>query len=125
MSILSDIGEFFEDLWDKFGGFLHDDVKPAFKIFFQQFAGHEGALIFRLAVKYAPQLASGKFGDVSVAMARELIQESAVIAAQDFSITLQQVQSALQVEKVAQNIQTPSDQVLVANVAATEKTIAG
>lgn len=124
MSIFSQIGDIFEDLWENLSKFFHTDVEPAFKLFFQQFASDEGKLIFEKAVKYAPQLITGKFSEVVPLIIKELISESTVIAAQNYEKTVQQVQSALQVAKVASNIATPADQKIAATIAEEEGAIA-
>jgi hypothetical protein len=99
----------FSDLWDNIKHFFSADVEPALKTFLEQFATGEGTIILNAAIAAAPELITGNFAAVSAEVLATVVAQSKTLAAQDAKITLQQVQSALQVAKVAQSIQTPAD----------------
>jgi hypothetical protein len=111
----------FELAWDHIKPVFVEDIEPALKAFLKLFASDEGKLILTTALAAAPALATGNFGAVTASIISTVITGSEKIAAQDAAITLQQVQSALQIAKVSQGIATPKDQDIIANVAATEK----
>lgn len=104
----------FELAWDHIKPVFVEDVAPALKSFLALFASDEGKFILQTALAAAPALLTGNFGAISAAIVSDVIAGSVKIAAQDATITLQQVQSALQIAKVAQNIATPADQAIVA-----------
>jgi hypothetical protein len=119
MSIFKTIGDTFDALWEKVKHIFHDDVEPAVKTFFSDFASAEGKLILTEGIEAAKQLAEGKpFGEVALELVTDLIAKSPAIAAQDAAKTLQQVQGALQIGKAANGIQSASDKELVATVEA-------
>lgn len=117
MSIFNTIGETFNVWWDKIKHIFHDDVEPAVKTFFSDFATEEGKLILVEGIEAAKQLAEGRaFGVVALELVTDLISKSPAIAAQDAAKTLQQVQGALQIGKAANGIQTTSDKQIVTAV---------
>lgn len=107
----------FEQAWEHIKPVVVDELAPSLKSFLLLFSTDEGKFILQTAIAYAPKLLEGPFGAVAAEIASVVIAGSIAIAKQDASITLQQVQSALQIAKVAQNIQTPSDTALAASVA--------
>lgn len=111
MSIFTNL---FANVWTSIKHFIKDDVEPPVKTFLEQFASDEGHLILTTAVAAAPALITGNFGVVVGQVMTTVIGQSANIAAQDITKTLQQVQSALQIAKVAANINTPGDQAIIA-----------
>ena len=111
MSIFTDT---FAKIWTDISGFFKEDVQPELKSFLTQFATDEGHLILTAAIAAAPALLTGNFGVVAAQVVATVVSQSETLAAQDATKTLQQVQSALQVAKVAQNIQTPADVQIVA-----------
>jgi hypothetical protein len=104
----------FTTIWDDIKGFFIADVEPTLKAFLTQFDSEEGRMILSEAIAVAPALISGNFGTVAAQVLKDVISKSEAIAAQDVAVTLNQVQSALQIAKVAAAITTPGDQVLIA-----------
>lgn len=99
----------FKSIWTHISSFFHDDIAPPMEAFLKQFSSDEGHLILTTALTVAPALVTGGFGAIAQEVLGTVISQSAVLAAQDITKTLQQVQSALQIAKVAQNITTPGD----------------
>lgn len=108
----------FEHAWATIKHVFVADVQPEIKSFLLLFATQEGKLILTTAIAVAPGLVTGNFAVVAAGVAATVISQSKVIAKQDFGITLQQVQSALQVAKAAANIQTPGDAPTIAAIQA-------
>lgn len=108
----------FEAIWDHIKPTISDTFIPAIKTFLELFARDEGKLIMSIALEEAPTLSKDGFAAVTSRIIARVVAESPKVAAQDLLITMQQVQSALQVAKVSLNITTPADQNLIASIAA-------
>lgn len=108
----------FEQAWEHIKPVFVEDIAPAIKSFLQLFASTEGKFILETAIAYAPKLIKGSFSAVVEEIIAVVISGSIAIAKQDANTTLQQVQSALQVAKATQGIQTAGDTAIAASVAA-------
>lgn len=107
----------FEVVWDHIKPTISETFIPALKTFLELFARDEGKLIMSVALEEAPNLSRDGFAAVTSRIISRVIAESPKIAAQDLLVTMQQVQSALQVAKVSLNVTTPADQNLIASIA--------
>lgn len=103
----------FATVWDHIKHFFVEDVQPPLMAFLKQFSTDEGHLILSTAIAAAPALLTGNFGAVAADVFAQVVSQSAKLAAQDATTTLQQVQSALQIAKVSGNITSPGDQKIV------------
>lgn len=108
----------FEYAWDHIKPVIADELAPSLKAFLQLFSTDEGKFILQTGLAYAPKLLTEPFGVVAAEVVSVVVAGSVAIAKQDGSITLQQIQSALQIAKVAQNIQTPADTAIISSVSA-------
>lgn len=108
----------FEQAWEHIKPVFVTDIEPVLKAFLHLFASHEGKLILETAIGMAAGIATDGFGAVTGAVIKAVVAQSAVIAAQDAGTTLKQVQSALQIAKVAGNITTSADQTILATATA-------
>jgi hypothetical protein len=115
MSIFTD---FFSSAWSRIKTVFKDDVEPTLEAFLKQFSSDEGHLILTTAIAAAPALATGNFGVIAGQVLSTVVSQSEALAAQDVTKTLQQVQSALQIAKVANNVLTPGDQQIIATATA-------
>lgn len=126
MSIFTDIrddAEYpFEQAWEKVRPIFVTDIEPVLKTSLSLFSSQEGKLILTTAIAYAPKLLSGSFGAVVIEMFSVLVEQSIALAEQNTEQTIQQIQSALQLAKVSQNIMTPGDKDIVATVTNNAKT---
>ena len=113
-TVRNDIEYPFEQLWDEVAPVFQTDVLPELKAFLKLFATDEGKLILTTAMTYVPQILEKGFGVVTAEVIAVLVGQSVVIAKQDAQVTLNQVQSALQIAKVAANITTTADQTIMA-----------
>lgn len=109
----------FEQAWEHIKPVFITDIEPVLKPFLQLFASHEGKLILTTAIGMAAGIATDGFGSVTGAVIKAVVAQSAIIAAQDAETTLKQVQSALQIAKVSQNITTPADQSILTSATST------
>lgn len=94
-------------------GIFHKEVEPALIDFIHLFTTDVGKLILTTAISLIPSLPAKGFAAVTAEMINKLISESAVIAKQDATLTLNQVQSALQIAKVSVGVITATDQKIV------------
>jgi hypothetical protein len=107
----------FEKAWAVIAPVIHDDVAPALKAFLSLFASQTGKLILTDGIAAAGGLATGvPFAAVATALVADLLAKEPAIASQDAVLTLQQIQSAIAIGKVANNILTPADKAAVASI---------
>ncbi|MCU1324995.1 MAG: hypothetical protein JWN34_365 [Bryobacterales bacterium] len=123
MSIFADAEAEFAAIWDSIKHVFHDDVKPAIETFLKQFSTEFGLQAVTAALAAVATLETGTpFGGVAVGLANTLIADAKADAAStallDANQILQTVQSALQVAKVANSVQTPADKTAAATIAA-------
>ena len=109
-NVAAGIESSFDSLWARISNVFTVDVEPILKQFLKQFASADGAMILAEAMTGATALATGTaFNVVAGDVMKAVIAKSETLALQDASVTLQQVQSALQVAKVVGNITSPAD----------------
>lgn len=121
MSIFTDAKADIESVWAKIEGVFDADVAPYLKQFLEQFASQDGKLILTAGIEAAGQLATGTpFGAVATALVTSLLSQSETIAKADASTTLAQIQSAIQIGKVVNAVQSPSDVTAVAAITAAQ-----
>lgn len=110
MSIFANIETEFEAIWTKFEGIFNTEIEPTLKNFLQQFATKDGQLILTSAIAAVGALTGGTpFATVAEELVTGLIKQSESIAEQSALTTLQQVQGALSVAKIAGAVVAPAD----------------
>lgn len=94
------------------------DVWPYVKTFLETLSTQVGQAALKAAVASVPTLVSGGFGAAAAAIGAAVVSTAAVDAPADAKVTLQQVQAALQVVKVANGTVTAGDAPTVAAIEA-------
>lgn len=122
MTIIESVEGDFSRLWDNhIKPFFTADVEPTLKLFIGQFQTQFGQQAITAALGSTAALAAGQpFGVIATGLAATLAADATADAETnatlDANTILQTVQSALQVAKVANGVQTPADQTAAASL---------
>lgn len=124
-TIWQEIGDFFKDIpqethdaVDALASEFEEDVWPYVKHFIGTLLTQAGQAALKVAPAAIALLATGNFGAAAVSVGTAVAAEVVKDAPQDANDTLQAVQAALQVVKVATGTVTPGDAPAVAAIQA-------